>query len=345
MEIIKNYPWKDQKKGFSEALGYIQGRRDGTINSIKTPWIKFNDATINGLEWNTINIICGRPGSLKTLVKSQIIKSAFILNPIEVFRVLEFQLEMTARTSAVREFSSVVNKSYKQLCSANEKLSQEDINNCYQYAITRKHIPIDVVEIAPTVVEFELIIDKYMELYHFYSDVKHINKDTKEESFISTKYYTKTIITLDHTILIKKGIGEKDKQDTLHKLGECLTKLKKKYPVIFIILSQLNRNIDNPDRCEEGKYGNLINEADVFGSDAMLMHADFLIALDRPSKRKIRIYGPDRYIIEDDSIIAMSFLKCRNGEPVMSFFKAVFEKMEIIEIAPPPQQQRRISTI
>jgi len=32
-------------------------------------------------------------------------------------------------------------------------------------------------------------------------------------------------------------------------------------------LSQLNRNIDNPERAEEGKYGNYVLESDIFGAE------------------------------------------------------------------------------
>ena len=110
---------------------------------------------------------------------------------------------------------------------------------------------------------------------------------------------------------------------------------------MFICLSQLNRNIDSPDRAIDGKYGNYVLESDIFGSDAMLQHADTLIGLNRPAKQKIRLYGPDRYIIEDDKTLVLHFLKARNGDTRMSFFKAAFETMEIHEMDTPAQQERR----
>ena len=84
----------------------------GSIKSLRTPWDKFNDATTDGLEWHSTTVIGGRPGSGKTLIKDQIIREAFKLNPAENFRVLEFQFEMLARTSAIREYSSILGKSY-----------------------------------------------------------------------------------------------------------------------------------------------------------------------------------------------------------------------------------------
>ena len=106
-------PWNSQREGFQDSLKYLQGRMQGQIRSLKTPWLKFNDAMTDGIEWNTLNVLGGRPASGKTLIVEQIVRESFPLNPGENFRVLQFQFEMLARTSAIREYSSVVGKSYK----------------------------------------------------------------------------------------------------------------------------------------------------------------------------------------------------------------------------------------
>jgi replicative DNA helicase len=338
ISLAKRTPWKSQKEGYQDAIYYLKGRKEGKIKSVRSPWPKFNDATVDGLEWNTINVIGGRPGSGKTLIKDQLIREAFILNPDENFRVLEFQLEMLARTSAIREYSSIIGASYKYLCSADGVLSDENLKKCVEYARAKLQNPVDIVETAPTVVEFEKIIDQYMETHHYMVDVPNEGGTTT-----SKKFYRKTIITLDHSVLIKKESKQAELQ-MLQVLGECLTKLKKKYPVIFIILSQLNRNIDNPERNEDGKYGNFVLESDIFGGDALLQHADTVIGLNRPGKQKIRFYGPDRYIIDNDRVLAMHFIKCRNGDNRISFFEAKFEQMALAEMPTPPTQEKRMST-
>lgn len=312
--------WKSQLEGFKESLDYIKGRKDGFITSIKTPWSKFNDATTDGLEWNTMTLIAARPGSGKTLMKDQIIRESFILNPNEKFNVLEFQLEMLARTSCVREYSAVLGKSYKYLCSADGTLSDSDLERCYEYAKKKVGLPIDIVEKPVTVDEFKQIIEEYMEAKKVLG------------------VYTKTIITLDHSILLKKKSGQQ-RMEALSDLGEVLTELKREYPIMFIILSQLNRNIDNPERNENGKYSNYVLESDIFGGDALLQHADTVIGLNRPAKQKIKFYGPDRFVIEDENVLVMHFLKCRNGDTRMSFFKAEFQKMTITEAPTPPNSK------
>jgi replicative DNA helicase len=311
--------WEGQYKAFNEALRYMLDRQSGKERSIQTPWPKFNDAMTDGLEWNTLTVIGGRPGSGKTLIKDQIIRESFILNPAEDFRVLEFQFEMVGRTSAIREFSSITGKTYKELCSAGSVLTTNTFDTCHSHAKERIKSPVDIISTPMTVNQMREQIDAYMEL--------HKGK--------------KTIITLDHTILVKRAPYQNNRLDMLFELGEFFTQVKREYPCMFIALSQLNRNIDSPERAVDGKYGNYVLESDIFGSDAMLQHADTLIGLNRPAKQKIRLYGPDKYIIEDDKTLVLHFLKARNGDARMSFFKAAFERMQIMEMDTPPQQERR----
>ena len=311
--------WVGQYAAFNDALKYMYKRANGEEKSIYTPWPKFNDATTDGLEWNTLTVIGGRPGSGKTLIKDQIIRESFALNPDDDFRVLEFQFEMVGRTSALREFSSITGKTYKELCSAGSKLSIDIINVCHQYAKERVKNPVDIISRPMTINQMREQIDLYMD--------QHKGK--------------KTIITLDHTMLVKRAPYQNNTLDMLFELGEFFTQCKRDYPVLFIVLSQLNRNIDNPDRAVDGKYGNYILESDIFGSDAMLQHADNLIGINRPAKQKIKYYGPDRYIISSERDLVLHFLKARNGDTRMSFFKGEFEKMQISEMATPQQQDRR----
>lgn len=326
-----NKLWKGQKDGFVQALQYMKGRKEGAIKSLKTPWTRFNDAGTDGIEWNTLTVIAGRSGAGKTLVKDNIINKAFVLNKGENFRVLEFQFEMLARVTAIREFSSVIGKSYKYLCSANGELAEEDLQACYEYAKERVRYPIDVVEKPISSIEMKQVIMEYME------DHKYRDDDGVE-------HYTKTVVTLDHSYLVKLAPFEKDKHEMLFNLAEIFTELKRIYPISFIILSQLNRNIDTPERNEDGKAGNYVLSSDLFGADALLQHADLVVGLNRPGYYKIRHYGPDRYIINDETIMVMHFLKCRNGDVRMSFFRGNFEKMTVEEIPAPPTQEKRINT-
>jgi hypothetical protein len=119
--------------------------------------------------------------------------------------------------------------------------------------------------------------------------------------------------------------------------------MKKNYPVAFVVLSQLNRNIDNVERQRDGEYGNYVLDSDIYGSDALLQHADVVLGINKPSLRKIRQYGPDRYIINDEDLLVFHFLKSRNGTTRMSFFKLDRTIMRIVEIDTPAQATKKVS--
>jgi replicative DNA helicase len=155
--------------------------------------------------------------------------------------------------------------------------------------------------------------------------------------------YTNLLVGIDHSALFRVGKGQKDKFEMLNSLGEALTMMKKKYPVAFVVLSQLNRNIDAPDRQRDGEYGNYILDSDIYGSDALLQHADVVMGINKPSIRKIRQYGPERFLITDEDMLVFHFLKSRNGTTRISFFKLDRTTMRIIEIDTPAQATKKMS--
>ena len=201
----KKPSWVGQYAAFNEALKYMYARSTGEEKSIYTPWPKFNDATTDGLEWNTLTVIGGRPGSGKTLIKDQIIRESFALNPNDKFRVLEFQFEMVGRTSAIREFSSITGKTYKELCSAGSILSTDTLNQCHLYAKERVKHPVDIVSTPMTVNQMRDQIDQYM---------------TEHKG-------TNTMITLDHSMLVKRAPYQNSTLDMLFELGEFFTQAKR----------------------------------------------------------------------------------------------------------------------
>ena len=125
------------------------------------------------------------------------------------------------------------------------------------------------------------------------------------------------VITLDHTLLVKQSGSENNKQATLQNLAIMMTEMKNKLPVTFIILTQLNREIDDPERQKPT------------GS------ADVMIAFNRPAKYNLGLYGPNKYVIDDKFLLAMHILKNRFGDVGIQWYRAEYAKMTIVE-APTP---------
>jgi replicative DNA helicase len=333
-EVEKYIPsWKPHGEHYQEALVYLKKGQQGKNQTLRTPWLKIDDAGIKGWEFHSINIIGSRPGGGKTLSKDMIVRHAFAPANADLdMRVLDFSLEMVGRNSKIREFSAVTKRSYKYLCSAEQEgiiLSDEIFNICRAHAAKAAGFPIDIVDRQMTVRQFRREVIEYMKAYS--KTEKRVNKQNKE---VDVVIYRNTLVTIDHSVLFKKAQGQST-MDMLNELGEVCTELKKAYPIIFVILSQLNRSITNPTRCEPNKYGNYPNDEDIFGADALLQHADFLMIWDRPALRHIDVYGPEGYIIEDDTVLAAHILKTRTGDTRMSFFRAIFEHMTIEEMPTP----------
>jgi len=311
-----------ERQALEKAILKMKSRRQGTLPSLISAWPKFNDAFCDGLEWRTITVVGARPGTGKTLFMEQLISDIIDMNPNEDFRILKFQMEMVDETSGIRKFSLQTGADYNTLMSKGGNLIDKSIyEKClqYYYSTANKDI-VNVVYDACTVDEMCATIHYEME--------RHKKEDGT---------YTNLLVGIDHSALFRVAKGQRDKFEMLGALGEALTMMKKKYPVAFIVLSQLNRNIDDPKRQEEGSYGNYVLDSDIYGSDALLQHADIVMGINKPSIRKIRQYGPEKFIIEDPDVLVFHFLKSRNGMTRISFFKLDRQVMRIVEIDTPPQ--------
>jgi replicative DNA helicase len=309
-----------ERQSLEKGLLKMKARREGKLPALISAWPKFNDAFCDGLEWKTITVVGARPGTGKTLFMEQLIADIIELNPSQEFRVLKFQMEMVDETSAIRKFGLKTGADYNTLMSKNGNLIDKNIyQKCIDYYNeTAKTDIVSVVYDVCTVNEMCATIHYELE--------RHRKADGT---------YTNLLVAIDHSALFKNDTGQKDKFDMLGALGEALTNMKKKYPVAFIVLSQLNRNIDDIKRQIEGTYGNYVLDSDIYGSDALLQHADVVMGINKPSIRRIKQYGPEKFLIEDPDTLVFHFIKSRNGLTRISFFKLDRLTMRIIEINTP----------
>ena len=308
-----------ERDAVKKALYKMKARHNGELKSLKTAWVNFNNAFCDGLEWRTITVVGARPGTGKTLFMEQLVNDVIKINPDQKFRILKFQFEMLDETNGIRKLSMNVGSDYNTLMSKDKPVDKGIFQKCVQfYESTSSYDIVDVVYDPCTVDEMCATIHAYME--------KHKSEDG----------FTNTLVTIDHSALFKVGKGQKDKFEMLYGLGEALTEMKKRFPVAFLVLSQLNRNVETVERAKDGTYGNYILDSDLYGSDALLQHADVVLGINRPANRRLKFYGPERYIINDPDLLVFHILKSRNGFMGMNFFKLDRDVMRIMEVDPPP---------
>jgi replicative DNA helicase len=302
-----------------EGLKYIDDRRKGRIKSFKTPWMGINQAGVGGLEWGSMITIGARPGSGKTLIVNQILREAKQNNPTQDFNILDFQFEMGGKQSAARAFAAETALDYNVVLSTNKDLDDFSFKMMEQYVSDTEAM--EKIGIVRQVISEPLThegIRKAVEFYYHDLGGKPM------------------IITIDHSWLIRKMPDEKEKISTLYNTVEMLMQLKNKFPIIVVMITQLNRGMEDYTRKTPGIIANYPTSTDIFGGDALMQGSDLVLALSRPFTLNIPLYGDKGYIVKPDDIF-VHLLKVRNGSDnnTMLFMKAEFNRQRMIEVSEP----------
>lgn len=319
--MINKVPWRKYEDALNDSIYYIENRANGKIKSLKTHWKQFNSIGMNGVEWGNLYLLGSRPGVGKSLIISSLTRNLQLLNRDQDFYILHFQFEMSGINLATREISSANNLDLRYILSSKDKgtpeLSNNDLHQIKNYISMQRDRKEYIVDVPLTVNEMKATI------YAFYNYIKR-----------------PFIITLDHTMLVKKDHSEKSKQQSMENLASMAIETKKALPVTWFVLSQLNRDIDSAERQVPGRLSNYPCDADIYQSDAFMQASDVVVAYNRPAKYQLRYYGPESYILEltDKYLIAAHILKNRFGTLGIHWYKADYPKMNLIEIDPPQKK-------
>ena len=144
-------------------------------------------------------------------------------------------------------------------------------------------------------------------------------RNTIREFYKTIPRTTWLIVMLDHTLLTKGRVGDKERE-TLFELQRMFMEVKKWRKTTIIQLSQMNREIEDKER--------LINPAlhfpvrrDIFGGDSVFQASDYVIVLHRPEILGIpeNGYGPNGWSVKN--LVYMHFLKVREGDPKILVFE------------------------
>lgn len=273
-----------------EAVDFIDNRRKHLIESFKTRWPKFNNMCMGGIESNVVYTVAGVSGSGKSAFANMIETDIIDLNPNKDVAVLSFSFEMLSSRQVGRKISANLKQSVSKLYSANEDLSDEDFARVVIASKRIRKYPIYYVDIPGSVEEIESTI------YHFYeNNVKGTNK-----------YF---IILLDHNLLVNRC--GKSMLDTISDLQKVFIKVKKLPFTTVIQLSQMNRNIEAPERINN-PFNHYPMRSDLSSADSIYQASDYVFCIHRPDIYGIKAYGPDRLVVKNK--VYLHLLKIREGE-------------------------------
>ena len=96
------------------------------------------------------------------------------------------------------------------------------------------------------------------------------------------------VVSIDHALLVQgKGFNSEQERQILNDLCRSLINLKTKFAqqkgkIIIILLSQLNRDIESPERITNANL-HYPTKSDIFGSDAIYQASDYVVVIHRPA--------------------------------------------------------------
>jgi replicative DNA helicase len=313
-------PFRHISVATKEAVEYIKKRRNHEIESLKTRWNKFNRCCMGGIEPNTIYTIVGISGSGKSSFVNTLETDLIDLNPNQEVVVLNFSFEMLSSRQVGRKLSSKLRRTTSELYSANEQLDEASVSQVESVSQQIKSYSIYYVDTPGTVAEIASTIE------HFYdSMIKGTNK--------------KFIIILDHTLLVE-GVSNEVTLRIISDLQKLFIKVKKLPNTTILQLSQMNRNIEAPDRINNPSMHYPLR-SDISSADTIFHASDYVICIHRPELLNIQQYGPNRLLVKNK--VYLHLLKNRDaGDAAILEFENDLKYNNLIETDRETEAEKRI---
>jgi replicative DNA helicase len=271
-------------KSVDKSIENVVDAREGNRKVFSTQWNRLNRNLMGGLQPGKMYVIAGRPGVGKSAFSNQLIFDVLDKNHDKNVIVLYWSFEMPGEQQILRAGSKHTKLQTAELLSVDSKLSSEGYTNYVQSVQKYKQYPIYFCSVPQDV-----------------HDIEHAVRTVRQQ------LHDPTVINLiDHSRLVPSTLDIELLK--LNQLSKTCMYMQAQHSSITILLSQLNRNIEQEFRAKN-QYQPMLT--DLFGGDSIGQDAHVVMMLQRPYD----LYGiTDTYCGEDPrGLMAVHVEKNRDG--------------------------------
>ena len=301
-DTFKQRGFQKIDKAVKQSIAIVKEAKLGNRDVLKTSWPRLNRNLLGGLQKGKMYVIAGRPGVGKSAFSNQLIFDILDNNKTKNLIVLYWTFEMPGYQQVMRSASKDVKKEMGELLSINNSLSDMDFRS------------------------YSAKVMKYSNYNIYFNNIPRTMQyimDTTEQ--IQLDNPESTIINLfDHSRLIR---GSEDSElQKLNTISKGCMWMQSKMGTVSILLSQLNRNIEQEHRAKN-QYQPMLS--DLFGGDSIGQDAHVVMMLQRPHD----LYGiTETYCGEDPKgLLACHVEKNRDGLLGMIGYEAELSTFTIKE--------------
>ena len=283
-DVFQSRGFQKIDKAVNQSIAIVKQAKLGQRDVLPTSWKRLNKNLLGGLQKGKMYVIAGRPGVGKSAFSNQLIFDVLDTNAGKKLIVLYWTFEMPGYQQVMRSASKDVKKQMGDLLSIENPLSDIDFKT---YASK---------------------VQKYGKYPIYFNNIPRTMEyimNTNEE--LALQHPSHTVINLfDHSRLIR---GNEDTElRRLNTISKGCMWMQSKLGAVNILLSQLNRNIEQEHRAKN-QYQPLLT--DLFGGDSIGQDAHVVMILNRPND----LYGiTAEYCGEDPKgLLACHVAKNRDG--------------------------------
>ena len=301
-DLFKDRGFHSIADSVSTSLAEVKKGMLGQRVVYPTKWKRLNRNLLGGLQPGKMYVIAGRPGVGKSAFSNQMIFDLLDNNSNKNLIILYWSFEMPGHQQILRAGAKDVKKEIMDLLSVQKKLRQDE------YDLYKEKVSV------------------YNEYPIYFNNIPRNIDYIKQTNVEMAESYPDTLVVnvYDHSRLILSNADTELQK--LNQISKGCMWMQAKLGVINVLLSQLNRNIEQEHRARN-QYQPMLT--DLFGGDSIGQDAHVVLMLQRP----FDLYNiTELYCDEEpEGLLAVHVEKNRDGMLGMIPFEADMSTFTINE--------------